>query len=883
MRSWVLTCVLSMGIASAPSWAADNDAGITFFETKIRPVLVEHCQKCHGDKKQRGEFRLDSKAAMLKGGESGKAMVPGQAEQSLIIKALRHLEPKMPPDQKLPDAVIADFVKWIDMGAPDPRDSNTVAIKKTIDWAEAKTFWSFQPPKEHAPPKVANEAWAKGPIDRFILAKLEEAKLQPVKAAVRRDLLRRASFDLIGLPPTPEEVDAFLQDDSPQAYEKVVERLLQSPHYGERWGRYWLDVARYAEDQAHTFGVKPNTSAWRYRDWVIQAFNDDMPYDRFVKLQLAADLIEKEEISQRKHVAALGFIGLGAQYYRDSPLTATLATADELDDRIDSVTRGFMGFTVSCARCHDHKFDPIPQVDYYSLAGVFSSCKLTDIPVAPKDVVEKFNAHQEQIKKVQANILTVYKDERRKSAEQRVGDVARYFVAAWQYQKKKTEDPKLLPKDFAQANKLEPIAFERLVKDVKLDKVFGDKSLAKEASEVDADAKTFEETIRKALADRDAKTSLGEPSVGFLRQLFGENGVFEPTEAVMKTKLAGAALKTVDGLKAEVTKLQKQAAANPLPAVHAVMEATPADAKINVRGSPLNLGDVAPRRFLRVLSGESAPRFSQGSGRLELADAIASPSNPLTARVIVNRVWQYHFGRGLVGTPSNFGQLGDRPSHPELLDDLTSRFTATGWSIKALHREIMLSATYQMSSDHDEANFARDGDNRLYWRMNRRRLDVEGWRDAMLAVSGKLDTTFGGPTINLSQDMQRRTVYAKISRHNLDSLLRLFDFPDANITSERRAETTVPQQQLFFMNSPFVTGMARSLAARMLLEKGDDAAKIERGYRLAYGRSAESSEIRDAAAFVGGSDDPAEQSNQLTRWERLAQVLIGSNEFLFVD
>jgi len=586
-------------------------------------------------------------------------------------------------------------------------------------------------------------------------------------------------------------------------------------------------------------------------------------------------------------VPALGFVGLGAQYYKDSALTATLATADELDDRVDSLTRGFLGFTVSCARCHDHKFDPIPQLDYYSLVGVFSSCKLADIPLVSKAEQEKFKAQEDRIKKIQTEMQTFVKAEKQKLAEGRVGDVSKYLVAAWQYRLKKAESPKLLAKDYALSIKFDLAALERGVRlleasptDPALASVI--KLGAADLAKVEEATRAFEKLARASLAERDPKKPLDKAKAEVLRKLFGEAGVFDPNDADLKAKLPAEPAKNLERLKTDIAALQKDI--KPLPAVHAVAEAKIADAKVNIRGNPLNLGEAAPRRFLRILSSDNPPAFSQGSGRLELAEAIASPTNPLTARVFVNRVWMYHFGRGLVGTPSNFGHMGERPSHPELLDDLASRFMESGWSVKALHKEIMLSATYQMSSDVDAKSFAQDGDNRLYWRMNRRRLDVEAWRDAMLAVSGKLDPTFGGPTVSLAQDSPRRTVYAKISRHNLDALLRLFDFPDANITSERRTETTVPQQQLFVMNSPFVANMAKGLASRMKDAKGDDAAKIERGYRLAFSRGADPEEIRDALAYLAASDDTAEQkSNTLTRWDRLAQVMLGSNEFLYID
>jgi len=762
MRYAFLLVACAVALLVAPSLrAADPDTkGVEFFESTVRPVLVEQCYKCHSAQtgKARGNLTLDTRAALLKGGDTGPAVVPGNPEKSLLIAAVRHDgDLKMPPKTKLPDAVVKDLRRWVEMGAPDPRDRAPAAVSN-IDWTKARGFWSFRPVRKPALPSVKDASWPKSDTDRFILARLEAEGLHPVAAADRRTLLRRATFDLTGLPPTPDEIDTFLHDDSPDAFAKVVDRLLKSPQYGERWARHWLDVARYAEDQAHTFAVKPNTEAFRYRDWVIDALNADMPYDLFVKRQIAADLMEGNEPDGYKQRAALGFFGLGAQYYKNSD--AARAAADELDDRIDTLGRGFLGLTVSCARCHDHKFDPIPTQDYYSLAGVFYSCKLADLPMVPKAEADRY-----------------------------------------------------------------------------------------------ADAK-------KPVLEADRK----------LKEL----------EKAEKSKATTEGKERIKGLKAELEKLKKSAPP-PLPMAHALADATATDLHVYVRGNPAQQGDLAPRRFLRVLSGAEPPRFTKGSGRLELAEAIASKDNPLTARVLVNRVWAWHFGRGLVGTPSNFGQLGERPTHPELLDDLAARFVENGWSLKWLHREVLLSATYQQSSEANVKSQAADPDNRLLGRMNRRRLEVEAWRDSLLAVSGQLDRSFGGPTVDLNAGQnRRRTVYCKVSRHELNGLLRLFDFPDANITSERRTETTVPQQQLFVLNSPFFVGQAKALAARVGAEERDDTARVRRAYLLAYGRPATDAELLLALRYLGGKDDPSER-NGLTRWERYAQALLAMNEFLYVD
>jgi cytochrome c553 len=697
------------------------------FEKSVRPVLSANCFTCHGPEKQKGSLRLDSRQAMLSGGDSGPAIVPGHPEESLLVKAIHYAdEPRMPPKGKLPSDAIAALTTWIRQGAPWPNtDTQFRTASGSRDFKitpKDRAFWSFQPIADPPPPPVSDATWPKSPLDHFVLARLEANGLKPAKIVDKRTLIRRATFDLIGLLPTAEEIDAFLGDDGPDAFAKVVDRLLASPHYGERWARHWLDVARYGEDQAHTFQARKYPNGYRYRDWLIRAFNEDMPYDRFIREQIAADLLGEPVLRDR--LPALGFFALGPVYYGDPK------KLDQLDDRIDTLTRGILGLTVACARCHDHKFDPIPTKDYYALAGVFASTDYAEVPLVPQAVVEEANRKQT-------------------SAD-----------------KKKNVSP------------------------------------------------TY-------------------------------------------------------------------------PVVHALKEAaTPVTMRVHIRGNPQTLGDEAPRHFLSILGGADRP-FTRGSGRLELAEAIADAKNPLTARVMVNRVWQHHFGKGLVRTPSNFGALGERPTHPELLDYLAQRFIQAGWSIKALHRQLMLSATYQQNSWFDPHNYERDADNKLLWRMNRRRLEVEAWRDAMLAVANNLDPTVGGPSAELaSPDNRRRTLYAFVSRHELNTLLRLFDFPDPNITNDERTVTTVPLQQLFVLNSEFMVRNAKALAARLTAHPDeDDAVRVRRAFWLLYGRSATDRELQLGLAFLAAEPSGAEDDSGsvLTRWEQYAQVLLSASEFLYVD
>jgi hypothetical protein len=752
--------------------AAEPDAKqVEFFENKIRPVLVDHCYQCHSadaktKKKLKGGLLLDTRDGLLKGGDTGPAVVPGKPADSLLLKSLKcDGDLKMPPKGKLSDAVLKDFETWIAAGAADPRGANAGTAASTIDIEKGKQFWSFQPVKEPTIPvtREAKASASSSAIDAFVAAKWQEQKLTPVGPADKRTLIRRVYLDLIGLPPTAEDVEAFEKDTSPGAFAKVVEKLLASPQHGEKWARHWLDVARYAEDQAHTFGVQPKNQAWRYRDWVVKAFNDDMPYDRFVKMQLAADMLPDAPADAFAKYAGLGFLGLGAEYYRDAGC-GPRADADELDDKLDTLTRGFLGLTVACARCHDHKFDPIPTKDYYALGGVYVGTKMSNADLGTPEEQKAFADAQAKVKEAEGR-----------------------------------------------ANK------------------------AKEAQKKLEKEKKDDKDAIKAAADK-AKE-----------------------------------------LTAEVDKLKK--AMPPAPPVAHVLSGNGPGMKVMVRGNPTVFGEDAPKGFLQVLPSAAKP--GKEFNRLSLAEAIASKDNPLTARVIVNRVWAWHFGRGIVGTPSNFGTLGDAPSNQPLLDWLAFNFMKNGWSLKWLHRQIVLSATYQLDSRPDEANDKIDAANVFLWRANRRRLDVEQWRDSLLSVSGTLDPKLGGPTFNLKDaNATRRTLYAKVSRHELDGLLRMFDFPDANVTADKRVSTTVPQQQLFALNSPFMTNQARAFATRVEKLGNTDAEKVAAAYRLAFGRSPETQEVALAERFL---KLPAGKDDKLTRWQQFAQVLLASNELMFVD
>ncbi|MEM7476745.1 MAG: PSD1 and planctomycete cytochrome C domain-containing protein [Planctomycetota bacterium] len=919
--------------------AKDPDSeGIEFFERKIRPILVEHCYECHSaeamqENDLQGGLYLDTRSGIRAGGESGPAVVPGKIKDSLLINSLKQEDFEMPPEGRLPDEVIADFEKWIEMGAPDPRDGEAMPKSET-NYPEADNHWAFQQPERSTAPPVRQNAWAQSAIDPFVLAKLEAKEMAPVASAEPRVLVRRMYFDLLGLPPTPEQVEQFVaaaSQDRQKSVTELIDQLLQSKHYGERWGRHWLDVARYAEDQAHTFSVRNRDSAFRYRDWVIAAFNDDMPFNQFVQLQLAGDLMEHDDRFTR--LAGMGFLGLGAQYYKNSDKAK--AVADELDDAIDTLTRGFLGLTVSCARCHDHKFDPIPTTDYYALAGIFNGRSYSDAPLVDDSVVMEYNEAQKLVNDKNNEIRNWLKEIGVRAGQERFAEIAKYFLVAWKMSVLKANGISLKDEDIAEQEKLHPYyvkrfrefmsnkgeALKRLPeleswfsqdqsqpdlkvleqKDVSaLDKVLVPsvitelalqmqesaqrifaKDLRLENEYQQAIAGTEEESERKKIKRQKLEKDEERILRNFLRD--GRGPLFANEGESEKHFLSETEKNQLTESREEVKALQ--AASPPKYPVAHVIRGGGNTMNVYIRGNPSNQGPIVAKSFLERFSETPRPTEpeqakKQAYTRLDLASDIVADENPLTARVIVNRVWQWHFGKGLVGTSSNFGIAGESPSHPHLLDDLTVRFIEHGWSIKWLHREIMSSATYQLSSEINPENLESDAVNQFLWRFTRRRLDVEAWRDSLLAVSGELDLTTGGPTFKLDSNSRRRTVYAKISRHELSGLLRMFDFPDANVSAAKRTETTVPQQQLFVLNSPFFIAQAKAFAKRLDEAELEDGGRVELAYQLAFGRSASKDESEIAERFFAMAQD---KEDRLSRWEQYAQALLATNEFLYID
>ncbi len=879
-----------------------------FFEKSVRPVLAARCFECHSSQKQKGGLRLDSRAALLTGGDSGPAIVPGKPDESRLISAIHYDDsPRMPPKGKLTNDAIAALTTWVKEGALWPNTETTVRIAPTAGGyqitAKDRAFWSFQPIADPPLPLVNDTSWPKQALDHFVLAQLEAHGLRPLDPADKRTLLRRATFDLTGLPPSVEEIEAFLQDDEPDAFARVIDRLLASPHYGERWGRHWLDVARYGEDQAHTFQSRKYPYGFRYRDWLVRAFNQDMPYDRFILEQIAGDLLDGPGRIER--LPALGFSALGPVYYGDAK------KLDQLDDRIDTLTRGFLGLTVACARCHDHKFDPIPTRDYYSLAGVFASTEYLETPLVPPEAEEAHKRAQAVVDAHSRQIDKLLETEAARLPQALLAQTARYLVAVWKLYNRQKSNPAISVAQIARQERLPSLILERWVEylppggrasrpafaawyellnrqDAKAD-LSADEPAVAEVRQVAQAIQSQLEAVVQRYQQKAAQPPLDKAEAALAEELIGTRGRLTVPKNRLEDVLPADAKAKLASLRAELDKLKKDKALQ-YPLVHTLKDGPRSiTMPVHIRGNPETLGEEAPRRFLAILGGENKP-FAQGSGRLELAQAIASKDNPLTARVLVNRVWQHHFGKGLVRTPSNFGTLGERPTHPELLDHLASRFLASGWSIKNLHRDIMLSATYQLSSQFDVHNDTIDPENRWLWRMNRRRLEVEAWRDAMLAVANNLERMLGGPSQELtSAANRRRTFYAFVSRHELNALLRLFDFPDPNITSDERPVTTVPLQQLFVLNSEFMVQNARALAARLTaVPEEDDRQRIRRAYELLYGRPATERELHLGQEFLASAEPAGDDRNQsggkeLTSWEQYAQVLLSASEFLYVD
>lgn len=900
----ILFCLLATAVHATE--------GIHFFESKVKPIFEQHCNKCHNEKKEKGGLRLDIIEGILHGGDSGKIIDYHNVDKSSLLIAVKRLDEdiEMPPKNSLPAADIATLEKWVKMGAPMPKSKNKVDLGKGYDWQKELQHWAYQKPKKSGKS-----------IDGFIDSDLKKHNLKANAQATKVELIRRASFDLIGLPPTPEETEVFLSDKSPKAFEKLIDRLLNSPHFGERWARHWLDVARYGDDQPYAFQQKKLHSAWKYRDWVVKAYNEDLPYTEFIRRQLAADLISGLTPAEN---AATGLISTGPMYFKRTEVQKALA--DELDDRVDVVSKAFMGLTVSCARCHDHKFDAIPTKDYYSMAGVFKSTRTYDRFVASDEEVAEY--HQKLLN--YGNIKNRLKELYLKSKFKVLSKVSPLFSSDL-ITNRSRDHRGLVEFDISGKKELYLVVQNKetqkykfhftawinpvLIDDnktlklstLKPEVVFNDNKYYGAKFDTGEDAIIVDgEVINHGLHMSGTTVLKFQIPAGNWQKFKAEVGVFCKNGGQEKTN--GAIFNVFDKnlmswledqkkinkdeyLKADITKMsstdafeyksliKKLKTEKPkTPAlVHALWEGDIRDMKINIRGNPNKFGEVAPRGYLSALNNGESLNFKNGSGRLELANLIASKENPLTARVMVNRIWHNLFGKGIVTSPSNFGKLGDTPSNQQLLDWLAVEFMENNWSVKKMIKTVMLSKVYKRSSQDNETNAALDGDNKYLWRQNLKRMDAEALRDSILKVAGKLHGSIGGSPSGssfASTKFNRRMLYAKVSRTAPDSMRATFDFPSAANSAPKRNLTTVPQQKLFYLNSEFIMTMAKSLDKRLKSYNENKTKQLEYVFRLLYSRKPNQPEMSKLKPLI--------ESDSKTR-ELLAQALLISNEFSYID
>lgn len=863
-------------ILALPLWSSDL-SGNDFFENQVRPLLATRCYACHTQTAS-GGLRLDSREALLKGGSRGPAIVPGDPAASHLLQAVRGGTglKAMPPGAPLATNEVAILERWITEGAPFPAP---------LPNARGRTLWSLQP----LPPAPAAAS-----VDALVEQALRAKGLTVSPAADRRTLIRRLSFDLTGLPPAPTDVDAFVAGKL--SVETLVDQMLASPRFGERWARHWLDVARFGEDDFSGTEPKAYPNAWRYRDWVIEAMNRDLPYDTFVKAQIAADLLPENQ----QLTGGLGLFGLGPWYFGIAQ--PPQARADERHDRVDMVSRGFLGLTVACARCHDHKYDPIRTQDYYALAGVFASSKYHEYPLTDATTVARYEAHQKQVKAKEAEIAAFLDTQREQLARIFAGRLADLLMAVarkdpsafdaklyehWTAYLAKPEEGHPFLKEWQEAiAQNAPQTELRRLADAYQALVFAiideKKELDQRNAALVAEAKRNSpktprrKTILPFGYDSEADFNPGAdlPSASLPRDRYVLwHGLFKMTKAHLVMEgpeierfLAGEWKQHLERLRAQLATFKKDGPA-PYPYQHGLAEhESPIDLNVNVRGNPLEFGELVPRHFPEVLGGDE---LRTGSGRLQLANAIVK--HPLAARVMANRIWLHLLGSGIVRTPSNFGTMGERPSNPALLDYLAARFRDQGWSIKGLIREIVLSKTYQAASLPIAANVKIDPDNRLFWRANRRRLDAEALRDSLLAVAGRLEDKLGGESVTLDDQQRRRTVYARVGRYRQDETLSLFDFPSSSVTAEQRTVTNVPLQRLFFLNSGFILKQSAALAERVTREAPADG-RIAYAYRLLFQREPAPEEASLGHEFLTEGE-----------WPAFAQVLLASNEFAFID
>jgi hypothetical protein len=917
---------------------AQTPAQLEVFEKNARPLFVEKCQGCHNEKLKSGGLDFTSAAGIAQAAETGAFGPASDPDKSLIIQALSYEgRVKMPPTGKLPAEKIAAIREWVAAGGPVPKAAGAVAdeasskglrpvaLRGKITDAD-KNFWAFKPIAHVNPPATNNKEWDANPIDRFILANLKKEGLQPAAPASKTVLLRRATFDLTGLPPTEKELADFLADKSPNAFEKVVDRLLASPRYGERWGRHWLDAMRYADstgsDEDHRY-----PHAWRYRDYVIKAFNDDMPYNQFVREQLAGDILAADPNSGvgYRGIIATGFLALGKKALAQKDLP--LKRYDVVDDQIDVTAKAFLGLTVTCARCHDHKFDPIATKDYYAMAGMFASTLSYEkgedgdpvqTPLVPAGQFESFRKQWSDYLGVERQIAKIVDFDRdaKKNRDEQEAKMPAYMLAAYRV--------------YAKNEQLTQVAADTKLDEKQLSRWVGYLSvktrpeLARWRAATDTDRKQiadqYQEDFRKGAYQYDQDLSWWKtarasyPSAGkvagprpqadknqypfFYAAWIDSKGPIYRSRDEQIATLAPEKATEVRTLLAKSADLERTLPTEEVPMACAVKEGPIIDQKVFLRGDYHNLGDPVARTTPAILSlNDPAPAVTTDSGRLEFANWIVDKRNPIASRVMVNRIWQGHFADGIVRTPDNFGKLGDRPSNPELLDYLATQFMENGWSIKKMHRLIMLSKTYQMSAEFNQETKSKDPEDRLVSHFPSRRLDIEEIRDAYLAMGGDLDLTMGGtldPGVGTDgetsstrismnpESTNRRSIYLPLRRSNLPTLYMLFDFGDATSPEGKRNPTTVATQALFVMNSPMVMREAKAVASRVLKQNTKNARRMEEVYLTILDRRPDPSEVDAGLTYIQSLRQKWNDIDEVKAWQSFCHALMASNEFMYV-
>jgi len=934
--SWVAGLLWASLLATGAVAESITREAEQFFEAKVRPLLVAKCQECHGPDVSEAGLRLDSRGAMLRGSDTGPVVVPGDATKSRLLQVIQHAdEMAMPPDEKLSGEEIATLEQWVSIGVPwtgaggetDPLPSHADALAERIATAR-DSHWALQPVAAHPPPPIPESlpaslrsSWSANPIDRFVADRMAKEGVTPANPAAARSLIRRLSYDLTGLPPTAAAADAFAADPSEAAYQKLVDQFLASTEHAEHWARHWLDLARYADTIGYAFGGQSPKYpyAWTYRDWVVRALHDDLPYNQFVTLQLAADQLKPTV--PREDLAALGFLTVGRTFRGNSH--------DIIDDRIDLVTRGLMGLTVACARCHDHKYEPVGTDDYYAMHGIFASCEVPEElpiigepPAGPE--AEAFAQKLAELKQQ----LTAHEDAiYERAVREAVAHAADYFLEVAQ----PAARPDGRPPKLADGYELEQLVIDRLTRLlsnaqphhpvlgpwVRLSRL-ADAECAAAAdrliAELSADpAAGMNPLVSSELLSAQPRTihqlaaaygrliarAVAEPAEGnvvnpddsqaraALRHLFGEPGT---PLIVLRTEVMRVAKRSEQDEHRRrqrfITKHRAEAPGGPPRAMVLADKPKPVDSPVFLRGNPGRRGDLQKRRLPVVLGGVEVDRGS--SGRLDLARAIVAADNPLTPRVLVNWVWTHHFGRGLVATPGDFGLRGEPPSHPALLDDLAYRFVTEGnWSLRWLHRQIVLSQTWRQASMPSADTLARDPDNRLFSRANRRRLSWEAWRDSLLTAAGSLTpTTRGGPGGDPldAKQLTRRTLYTWLDRQDVPGILRTFDIASPDTAVHVRPQTTVPQQGLVTLNAPLVVAVAKQVAARSAREAGEGStrsARLTALWRATLARSPTDREQVMARAWLDGQGDAAPPD--FGPWPQLAQALLATAEFQYID